>query len=444
MSRARLPLCPSILAVVAALGGCSDPAPADAPPDAAPDAAPACPPALGPTLHRGTIMGDETWRAEDGPHVIEGVLSIRGGGRVTVEPCAVVLLADGAGIDVAFPGTPTTGALIAVGEPGRPIRFGAAGAQGWRQLRADAGAEVRLAHVVLEDGGVGGATLLVTGAGALPTRTPVAVTDVTIARSRGLGVWLERMAGFTAGSHGLTISGAAGPAVYTDEHGMGTLPRGSYTGNAIDLIVVDPASRLGESATLKALGVPYRIGTAANDGLVVGLGPGTERVVLTIEPGVRLEVAPGAGIDIERATGPFAASGVLIAEGRADAPIVFTSASAVPAKGDWRGLWFGGRPDPANVIRHARLEFTGADCGCVLVSCSAVTAYEGAVILTQPPSAPFLHDTTIAHGAGHGVVLGYQGAMIDFSDGVEAVDLDGCAQTLPSAATCPSPKPACR
>lgn len=55
---------------------------------------------------------------------------------------------------------------------------------------------------------------------------------------------------------------------------------------------------------------------------------------LTILPGARLEFAAGVGIEV--------VDGHIIAEGSALYPVVFTSASATPTAGDWRGIVFSG------------------------------------------------------------------------------------------------------
>jgi hypothetical protein len=231
--------------------------------------------------------------------------------------------------------------------------------------------------------------------------------------------------------------------MYVDEHAIDSLPRGTYTGNNVrDVIFVDPTSHLLEDTLMKDLGVPYVVGTFEADSLVIG---GDERplTTLTVEPGVRVEFHPFTALEIDHATGPFPAAGVLIAEGTAEAPIVFTSAAATPAPGDWQGLAYGGIARAENSLKHVHIEYSGADCGCVYVSCSAIDSYEGAVIFSQAPPRAFVEDSVIRHGSGHGVVRAWAGADIDFSDGFSFEDLAGCEQTLPVADVCPDPKPAC-
>ncbi|HSO33890.1 MAG TPA: hypothetical protein VLT33_15260, partial [Labilithrix sp.] len=83
-----------------------------------------CPaPTAGPTVHTGDVKGDEVWTAAASPHVLDANVNIRDGAKLTIEPCAEVLLAKGAHLQVAYPITPNTGTLIAEGTAAKPIRF---------------------------------------------------------------------------------------------------------------------------------------------------------------------------------------------------------------------------------------------------------------------------------------------------------------------------------
>ena len=96
--------------------------------------------------------------------------------------------------------------------------------------------------------------------------------------------------------------------------------------------------------------------------------------------------------------------------GTAEKPIVFTSAEPSPAPGDWRGFWFPHAVHEDNQLTHVRIEYTGADCSCVLVSCDRdVTEFEGAILLNEPAPRMFLENSVITKGAMHGVVQGYDG-----------------------------------
>lgn len=405
-------------------------------------------PTSGPTLHAGKITDHTVWTADGSPHVVTDRLDIVQGGVLEIEPCATVAIAEGVSVNVAFPGTPTTGRLVAEGTADEPIAIrGLEGAR-WGRIHAYAPGEIRLAHVTIEDGGGAGATLVGVGNGQLPTHRGLLVDHVTITGSAGPGIVLDQRFAFAEGSEELTVTGAGNaPGTYPvrlDEHAVGTLPTGSYRGNAVDAILVDPRHALAEDAVWRDRGVPYHVGDAPNDHLTIGHGqPGSPPTKLTIEPGVILAFHPGIALRVEAATGAFPATGALVAEGTAAAPIVFTSSAQTPQPGDWVGLWFGGVVSDATRLAHTRIEHTGADCGCVLVSCHDVTDYEGAVIMTQDPGTAFVTDSVIANGAGHGVVQGYLGAGHDFAGANIFEGLGGCDVTSPSAPQCPDPKPSC-
>ena len=124
---------------------------------------------------------------------------------------------------------------------------------------------------------------------------------------------------------------------------------------------------------------------------------------------------------------------------------MFTSAEESPDPGDWRGLWYSGTPSGDNRLEHVRLEYTGADCACSMVTCNGdVEEYEAAIILNGAPPAGFLKDSAIVHGAMHGVVQGYDGPSLDWTTS-NTFEVAGCLQTLPRQEDtwCPDPMPTC-
>jgi hypothetical protein len=413
----------------------------------------ACPePTMGPTLHTGDVTGHEVWRADEGPHIVMTHVDITQGSTLEIEPCTVVQLAEDTGINVAYPGTPTTGTLLAEGNEDQPITFEGLHGARWGHLFVNGGGIARLAYVTITGGGgwdLSGASLIVHGDSTLPTKHDVLVDHVTVENSLGAGVVLSRKAGFAEGSDMLVVTGSGNEdhpfPIETDEHAVGSLPDGEYTGNLVDEILLDPIDRLEEDATIRELGLPYRIGNSGTDRLTVGGGEhdGSPATVLTIEPGVTLKFHRDTAFEIDHYSGEFPSSGALVAVGTADAPITFTSAEPTPAPGDWVGLWFGGIVDSASQLAHTRIEYTGGDCGCILLTCNDLDGFEGAVILSMPPPAMFVSDSVIAHGAGHGFVLGYDGDNVEFAENNTFEDVAGCPATLPRQQSCPDPRPAC-
>lgn len=443
----------SLVALVL-LGGCSsDPDGRDTP---AKETAPLeeCPTTTaGPTVHSSDVKGNEVWTAAGSPHIVEYDVNVRDGATLTIEPCAVVQLKKDKGIRVAYPLTPNSGTLIAEGTEKKPIKLvGFEGAR-WGHVFVHAPGKARLKYVTLEGGGgygaPGDASLVVYGAGTTPYLRDVLVDHVTIKKSLGMGAKLDRGAGFDRASTDLVITESGSFPLGTGEAGIDTIPSGKYTGNKTDELLIEPetvdaAGGLLDDATMRARGVPYRIGTSPGlDHLRISGKKDEKTVTLTIEPGVTVRFLKGSAFKIEHFTGEFAAPAVLVAVGTKEKPITFTSAEAAPAPGDWQGLEFGGIARAENRLEHVRIEYTGADCGCILLTCNALVEYEGAVIFSQPPPSAFIKNSVIAHGSGHGIVNGYDGAAPDFGATNTFEAIKGCAQTLPRMPTCPTPRPAC-
>lgn len=426
-----------------------------------PDAeAVACPaPTAGPTVHHGDVQGEETWTAAGSPHIVESDVNVRGSAKLTIEPCAEVLLADRAHLFVAFPGTPNTGTLVAEGTADKPIHFRGKDGARWASIYASAPGSVRLAYATLEGGGGGdfenGASAIMFGDGAMPADAMLFVNHVTIKGSLGAGLVLQRGANFVTGSSDLTITGSGNTddpyPLELEEHAIDALPTGSFTGNLVDEISLRRAgdgtagSGLVVDATLHERGVPYHIGISKNDNFVIGGGSTPHVTTLTIEAGVVMKFNEDSAFEIQHFTNLEPSTAAVRALGTADKPIVFTSASKAPKAGDWRGLWFGGVPQVTDALDHVRIEYAGADCGCVLVTCSNITQYEGAVIFTAQPSSAFITNSVFKDVAGHGVTLGFDGVPVDFRPTNTFDNVSGCAQTRPrnTDTTCPAPRPAC-
>lgn len=425
-----------------------------------PPAQAACPTeTTGPTFHEGDLEGDEIWTAEASPHVVRGDVNVRDGKKLVIEPCAVVQMVADANLHVAFPLTPNQGELVAEGDEERPIRFESRDGARWGRIFVNAPGTARLAYVTLEDGGgsdaAAGESLAASGDGELPSKPVLFVDHVTIKRSFGAGVKVNMGGKFTEGSRDLVVTESGNPTqpypVVIGESALGSLPTGSYTGNHTDTILLAPevvagAGGVQEDSTIFNRGVPYQIGLDAGyDDLQIGSGSDDkEPPTVVIEAGVQLLFLPNTGLHVVTST---TGSAVLQANGTAEAPIVFTSAQPEPAPGDWRGIRYHGTPSNRNKLDYVHLEYTGADCSCSMVTCSAgVEQYEAALLFdSQPPSA-FLTNSVIRHASSHGVVQGYDGVSLDWQATNTYEDVAGCPQTLPRNpdTTCPDPMPACR
>jgi hypothetical protein len=410
-----------------------------------------------PIVHGLSVAQSETWSAAAGPHVVQGTTTLAANATLTIEPCARVIFRRDAALVASQPGA----RIVAEGTARRPITFTGDNGARWGEVAVQHPARASLRYARFANGGGDRfhrhATISLRGDSMTPAQ-PVALLDhVTVDDSLGPAVVAERTATFAPGSGDLVVTraGVGGDvpfAMWINEHAIDALPTGSYTGNRVDEILVDPTGANGmgglqQDATMRDRGVPYRIGDSSVDRFGIGEGGRTarSRTTLTVEPGVVMRFSPGTRLNVELYTGDFAASGVLRAVGTAVRPIVMTSAAATPRAGDWSGIWYGGIPSADNRLEHVSLEYTGYDCGCVLATCSDVADHDAAVIFSQPPPTAFVRNVRFAHGHGHGVFRGWRGgATPDFMATNTFEDMRGCAQTLPGFTEGCGPRRACR
>ncbi|HUJ57684.1 MAG TPA: hypothetical protein VLX92_04315, partial [Kofleriaceae bacterium] len=335
------------LTIVALLGAaaCTDPAATTPTPDAP---APACTPPAGPgTTHATTISGPETWTAAASPHVIPADLAISA--QVTIEACAQVLIAPNTTVTLE-----TGGSIVARGTADAPVTFDRSDAtRPWAQLRT-VGGTLDLSYTRLAGGGApqntvpDGAAVLDIRADGTPAEI-LHVDHVQIVDSASQGIYMVSGGELSATSSELVIEGAQHYPIHAAANLAGTIPSGTYTGNAIDEIDLegDGMSLVDRDVTLHDRGVPYHVGDPQHDAqLVIDSRQLGDVATLTIEPNVTLRFEPGGGVYVQTAQDTDPSTGALVAVGSASAPIVFTSAAASPAPGDWLGIHFNGSPDP--------------------------------------------------------------------------------------------------
>lgn len=403
----------------------------------------ACRAGTGPTEHNSTITANETWSAATSPHVVTFGITIATGATLTIEPCAEVRLGKTYGIDVR-------GRLVAEGTASAPIRFTADDAtKPWSFIGINKGSG-SLAFVTLENGGDpadpnGRGLIDVRGDAFAPRQQLLKLSNVTLSGSGTAGLSLRDGATLTSDSTNLTIRGAKNGPVISAVRLAGNLPTGSYTGNTRDSIALTNAETVSEDTVLRALGVPYFIGSTEEADIRVGVdGAQPARAVLTIEAGTTLQFGKNSRITMVARSNPVTAYGALIARGTAEKPITFTSAAANPAAGDWVGLIFRA-PDAANALDHILIEYTGAPTQtsgfhCVLTPSRPEDGDNAAVVLLGGQHTAFLTNSTLRDGAAYGVDRGWQGAPVDFTPTNTFARFGLCAQSLPfdAAGRCPA------
>lgn len=401
------------------------------------------------TMHPASITQPETWTAAASPHVIASGTSIKS--TVTLEPCAIVRIGPSIVVTV-------TGSIVANGEATKPVTIERLDAsQAWSQIRALQGGTLRFTHTRVTGGGAPlNAPLDVAAAidvrGPDQTQPPGELfhaDHVTIQDSASQGISMREAGGFSAASTDLTISGSKNVPIRIWGSAAGGIPKGTYTGNTKDEIVIEGTGlgSISRDVTFHERGVPYRVGDSISESrLDVARTSGV--ATLTIEPGVKIRFKKGGGMYVQYSQNTMPATGALVAVGNAGAPIVFTSAEDTPAAGDWLGIHFNGKLDPKTRLDFVQVEYAGAETVFVGSSCKYQDNKNNAAairIFTQPDSAAFLTNVKVVASGRAGIDRGWLGTSnVSFLGGGN--DLSGakmCQETYPApnGGPCPSPPP---
>lgn len=389
-----------------------------------------CPEPTGPgTEHEGwRIDADEVWTAAGSPHYIRRNTSIRGA-TVTIEKCAVVLLAEGVSLEVGDSvGEPS--ALIAEGqldaEGELPVVFAPAeeGAY-WASIVVASTGTLALEGTILVGGGTvdtpqTNGVIVSRAFLELPVRHNVHLRNVGVVDAQGIGVHLGLYTAFTEESDNVYFErvGNAEPVyaavdtrypVRITPSAFTTLPDMRFESNGVDGVRVDGRSRYPESATIRAVGAPYYpegdiyFGAASIDeatATTVTIEAGVEFRFSKPDSGTRYRFLLGAESDGERPVR-------LVARGTTENPIIFTSAEGTPAPGDWTGIvWMSG-PPTGNVFDHVVVGYAGGESLANSHSCGARDDDGAFLILGWRPAEAFITNSVFAYSATQGIVSGW-------------------------------------
>lgn len=142
-----------------------------------------------------------------------------------------------------------------------------------------------------------------------------------------------------------TITDTDGGPIITIARNATSLGSGnSFTGNSEDWITV-LSGFFSPNATLGKLDVPYRFDVSTFPFEMI-----VESGVLTIEPGVQIEMEPSATLKVD-------ANGSLKIIGSSLDPVVITG--AVKSPGSWSGIYYVFTTNINNVIEHALIAHAG-------------------------------------------------------------------------------------
>ncbi len=417
----------------------------DAATDSASDAAPmpSCPAIpQNRVLHSGDLAkaATETWRADEGVHVVDFGRNIFG--TLVIEPCAQVRMGPNVSMSLRETGSLRVGAM-----GGGTVVFDQLEAgKPWGAISTVYGRKMEFTNVILRNGGNPDANW----DGVLNFERPQAdgeapalnlhVDNVRVENSATHGLDLQGNTGFDETSRALTITGSKKSAMLIGAKAIATIPEGSYTGNALNWFQLDQQAQIIDRDTVwRDRGIPIAIMYGE---LRIRNRGGT--ALLTLEAGVTVQMQGAATGNVSRvvigdSTTDTIANGALAVEGTADKPVVFRG---VGRKNDWAGINFFGTVDSRSHFQYAIVEDTGAndastgsECIGGLSAAPPADVGSGAIrfFLNNKKVAlrtDFLRNSTIRRSGSNAILPDFHSTNgLDFCSTNTFEDIDVCNQT---------------
>lgn len=340
-----------------------------------------------PTVHNGNVTANETWRAANNPHVVEGTIEVIGA-TLTIEAGVQLRFSQDAELRI------TTGMLKAQGTQQAPIRMvsnqeGTPTKGYWRGVVFSPGGGSTMSYTTLSHCGSasGDDACIVLASSAAPV-----LQNVTVQNSSTAGVSVaDDGSAFGAGSTALIVSDSGSYAVRIASNQASSIPAGStFTNNAPNAIEL--YGDVSRTQTWPNPGVPFVV----NDDVTV---EGANSPTLTVAPGTTLHFGASRGLYVGED-----APGSLTMEGRADAPLVLTADAKSPQPGHWRGLHLRSQSGVSR-LTHVTIEYAGAGGS---IGTGNLNVYGN---LGGGGARPVINNVTVQHSSSYGAYLQDDGAF---------------------------------
>ncbi len=431
------------------------------------------------------ITVSATWAESKLAYVILGDVSIAGAASPVLTIGQGCRLRCEVGVDLDV-GVSSPGGLVAVGSPTRPVRFTSNQATpapgGWGRVRFDpfTTPQSRLEHCILEYGGSTSSTGIIFVNGGSPT-----ITNVQVRNSQFDAVHVVTGSPFvsncgleSSGRNGIRLAGAATPTLdalsIVAPVDFGVFVGVANAGGSLTNSVVDNSISFAGVATMTLAGNVFRnyhsfparleansVGALVANNTFEGVIPGQSVLEVladtisgsavwpdhdiaysllggvTIGASSRPTLTIGSGSEL-RFTGNFALTvgngqpAMLVAQGTASQPILFTSSKPTPLPGDWIGIRFESTTLPSSTLEHCVVEY-GASLDAAIRITGSAPIVRNVTVRETPASRDGIRvlsgglptiDTVTAENCGRYGLL---------SDGNSAPVISGLTVTAPGS-----------
>ncbi len=358
-------------------------------------------------IDAGTVNLQSTWHANDGlPYVVTGNVTVCKNSStpavLTIAAGTIVKFKDNIGLQIG--NGYNLGTFKVNGTAASPVLFTSAGQspapgdwQGITFQDKTVDDQTVLSHFTVEYAGGG------TNAGIYLGNAAPTIENALFQQNLGFGLYGQG-SGSSAVIKKSTFTANAGSGIYFQDNSSPVIRDNTFTQNDEYGLRFHPGVNLEHmtgNAGVGSRGIRMDGGTVnlqstwhANEGLpyvvtgdVTVCKDSSTPAILTIEAGTIVKFEGYSWLKI----GYGYNLGTLKVNGTADAPVLFTSASGVPAPGDWRGISFLDRTvDADTMLDHCVVEFAGQDIN-------------GAILCDN--ASPTIANTTVRASSSAGIYL---------------------------------------